>query len=65
MNTWRMNGSEARAVLPRDALLVGTVRQPSKPLAFFGHDVPQKSFRTRALRALRRQENHADAVFAG
>ncbi len=30
MKTCRMNGSDARAVAPREALLVGTVRQPSK-----------------------------------
>ena len=29
MNTWRMNGSLALAVSPREELLVGTVRQPS------------------------------------
>ena len=64
MKTWRTNGSDALAVSPRYRLSVGTLRQPRQVWPSSATIASIIFSNCRALLALVRQENHADAILA-
>ena len=64
MKTWRMNGSDDLAVAPSEALLVGTVRQPSRTWPSDWTICPKSSSSRRRMVAFLREKNESAAILA-